>query len=261
MKRYGFIGYGNMGRAVLLSLLGNGYIAPDKVMVYNRTPDRLKELSASYPDVVIASDPSEIARASDVLFLCTDSSAVLGVLEDLSPYIDMRTHVVSINGGISIEEIEARHNGPVSRVIPTMIMTSGHGLTLITHGSRVPLAMQMDLQALFQRCSKVKVLAEDDLVRYTDLTSCAPGLLAMMVEAFVQAGARSSGLPLKEVQEVLLETLVGTASILAKGSESTHGLMEKVATKGGITEKGLRVLEMELPSTFDHMFEATRKAR
>jgi len=83
----------------------------------------------------------------------------------------------------------------------------------------------------------------------------------MLMEAFARSGARSSRLSLEEVKEIVIETLLGTAITLATGTDSTRGLMEKVATRGGMTEKGLEVLEMELPATFDRMFEATRAAR
>jgi len=260
MKRYGFIGYGNMGRAVVLSLLRDRSLVPDHVTVFNRTSDRLVELSETYPDLAIAACPSDVARASDVLFLCTDTSAVQGVMDEISSDLDMNTHLVTINGGVSIDEIEALYSGPVSKVIPTMIMSSGHGFTLIAHSSRVPLLMQEELQALFERSSKVKVLTESCLNDSTGLTSCAPGLMAMIVETFAQSGARSSGLSLEEVKEMVIETLLGTAITLATGTESIRGLMEKVATRGGMTEKGLEVLEMELPATFDRMFEATMTA-
>ncbi len=261
MKRHGFIGYGNMGRAVVLSLLKDRSLAPHQVTVFNRTSDRLAQLSESYPDVAISTSLQEIARVSDILFLCTDTSAVRGVMEEISPYLERNTHVVTINGGISMGEIEALHVGPVSKVIPTMIMGSGHGITLIAHGSQVPKLMQDELQALFHRSSKVKVVTEGNLNNCTDLTSCAPGLMAMMMEAFAKSGARSSGLPLDEVKEMVLETMLGTALTLSEDGATPRGLMDKVATRGGITEKGLKVLELELPSTFDRMFEATRAAR
>lgn len=250
-----------MGRALVLSLLRDRSLAPDHVTVFNRTSDRLSELSEIFPDVDISTSPSEVARASDVLFLCTDTSAVGDVMEEISRDLDGNTHVVTINSGIAIGTLEALHAGPVSKVIPTMIMTSGHGFTLIAHGSRVPPLLQEDLEALFQRSSKVKLVAEGCLNDSTDLTSCAPGLMAMMMEAFSESGARSCGLPLEEVREIVLETMLGTALTLATGNDNTLGLMDKVATRGGITEKGLKVLEMELPAIFDRMFEATRTAR
>jgi len=80
MKRYGFIGYGNMGRALVLSLQGDGSLTPDHVTIFNRTSHRLSELSGLYPDVVLSASPSEVARTSDILFLCTDTSVARDVM-------------------------------------------------------------------------------------------------------------------------------------------------------------------------------------
>ncbi len=258
MKRYGFIGYGNMGRAVVLSLLKDGTMLPEQVAVYNRTPDRCRELTAEYPDVTVLASAVDVAHSSDVLFLCTTTAAVRDIMEEVSPLLQKGTHVVSINGGIRIADISPFYDGPVSKVIPTVTMVTGHGVTLIAHGPAVPETMQNDLSSLFQRSTKVRVMPEHELERTTDLTSCGPGLLAMITKCLVDAGARSSGLPRDEVEEMVCETLLGTALLLADGRETAQGVMEMVATKGGITEQGLHVLQRELPATFDRTFEATR---
>ena len=51
------------------------------------------------------------------------------------------------------------------------------------------------------------------------------------------------------------ETLIATALLLDEGKLSLNDLIEKVATKGGITEKGLQVMDDELPSTVKKMYE------
>ena len=55
---------------------------------------------------------------------------------------------------------------------------------------------------------------------------------------------------------MVLETLMGTALTLESGV-SVPELNEKVATKGGITEQGLKILEDELPAIFDMVFART----
>ena len=56
---------------------------------------------------------------------------------------------------------------------------------------------------------------------------------------------------------MVLETLLGTALTLCSGDVSFETLKSKVATKGGISEQGLAVLDQELPRLFDRVLEAT----
>ena len=56
--RCGFIGYGNMGSAVVRALLGSGSLCEHEVIVYNRTLGRLDDLRRQHPGAVIASSMS-----------------------------------------------------------------------------------------------------------------------------------------------------------------------------------------------------------
>ncbi len=68
----GFIGLGNLGRAIAGRLLDCGH----ELTVYNRTAGKAQGLAAQ-----VAASPAEVARRTDVVFLCLfDSQAVEDVL-------------------------------------------------------------------------------------------------------------------------------------------------------------------------------------
>ncbi|TGV00063.1 pyrroline-5-carboxylate reductase, partial [Mesorhizobium sp. M00.F.Ca.ET.186.01.1.1] len=56
---------------------------------------------------------------------------------------------------------------------------------------------------------------------------------------------------------ILVETMLGTALLLKNEQLGFDQLIERVATKGGITEEGLRVLAKTLPGGFDELFAMT----
>ena len=57
------------------------------------------------------------------------------------------------------------------------------------------------------------------------------------------------------------KTLAGTARILDDEKTGFGTLVVRVATKGGITKEGVRVLEARLPVVFDEVFHATTETR
>jgi len=259
--RCGFIGYGNMGGAVVRALLADGSLQERDVAVYNRTPGRLQGLRSQHPGVRITESMCEAASDVDAVFICVHTPAVPEVLSEIRGAMDPGTHLVTINGGIGIAEVQAACDGPVSKVIPSITIETGRGYTLVTHGSKVSVAQARVLESLFSRSSKVKVLSEDELGIATDLTSCGPGLMTEMIAQFARSGAKVGGIDDREALAMAAETMLGTALLLADGRSSPRTLEEQVATKGGITEQGLKVLESELPPTFDRMFEATMLKR
>lgn len=58
-----------------------------------------------------------------------------------------------------------------------------------------------------------------------------------------------------------MKTLEGTLKFIAENDLSFDEVISRVATKGGITEEGIRVLQVGLPETLDAMFDKAIKKR
>jgi len=74
------------------------------------------------------------------------------------------------------------------------------------------------------------------------LMSCGPAFLALVVDALADAGARH-GLEPGQARRLVVETMAGTAAYLDANGLNAADLRRRVATPGGLTEKGLGVLE------------------
>ncbi len=57
------------------------------------------------------------------------------------------------------------------------------------------------------------------------------------------------------------ETLAGTVELLANDGCGFSEIVERVATKGGITEEGVKVIKREIPAMYDDLLEATSVKR
>ena len=57
--------------------------------------------------------------------------------------------------------------------------------------------------------------------------------------------------------DLLNQTLLGTAQLFCQKGVLYDELISRVATKGGITEEGLKILDRELPKVFDELFNST----
>ncbi len=254
---FGFIGYGNMGSAVVRALLKDGSMGQGEVIVFNRSSERLMTLTQPYPGVTIAASPHEVAASSDTLFLCVRSGAVHSIMGEIAPSLSPRTHLVTINGGVQISNLERAFPGAVSKVIPSMTIETGRGVTLMCHNGKVTSDQRAALSALFGRSSLVREVKEEQFEAASDLTSCAPGLLAEIMLKFAEGGARAGKLSKEATLEMVLETMMGTAILLTDRGMDPEELKAQVATKGGITEQGLKVLASELPQVYDQVFRAT----
>ncbi|MCX6651597.1 MAG: NAD(P)-binding domain-containing protein [Methanomassiliicoccales archaeon] len=253
--KVGFIGLGNMGAALAAGLLVHRGLRSDQVVLFNRSPAKAVAFRDRFPGAEVAGSSAEIAARSDIIFVSVPTTQVLNVLRELAP-LSHRAHLVVTNGGLTVDQMERLCQGAVSKLVPSVTMEVGRGVSLLCHGRSVPLEASKTLEGLLAKASAVKLISEGQFNAATELTSCGPALMAEMMEQFCAAGVRHGPLDAQEAWGMVLETLMGTALLLEKGI-SVPDLKERVATKGGITEQGLKILESELPAVFDHMMAKT----
>jgi pyrroline-5-carboxylate reductase len=257
MNKVGFIGYGHMGSVMLRSLLATKAIAPEQVLISTRTGNRLHSLKEDFPGIEVADSNFAVAENSSMLFLCVGTSQVNPVLSEIVGVLSAATHLVIISGGLEISSVEQLFDGPITKLIPTIIAEVREGVTLICHNARVSPAENNRVGEMFARIGKVRVISEHQFEICADFTSCAPGLLACICDQFVRAGVKQGDIAYDDAAEMLLQTLYGTAKLLLQNRENFGELLRRVATKGGATEGGAAVLESMLPAVFDSVFSVT----
>jgi pyrroline-5-carboxylate reductase len=257
VNKIGFIGYGHMGSVMLGSLLATKAITPEQVIISTRTGNKLDSLKRDFPGIEITDANSVVAENSAILFLCIGTSQVQSVLSEIVGVLNIATHLVIISGGLEISSVEQVFDGPITKLIPTIIAEVHEGVTLICHNAKVSPTQSNHIDEMFTRIGKIRVIAEHQFEICADFTSCAPGLLAGICEQFIRAGIKKGDILHADAAEMLLQTLYGTAKLLLQNREDFGELRRRVATKGGATEGGAAVLEAMLPAVFNTMFSTT----
>jgi len=257
MNKTGFVGFGNMGGTMLKALLKAGAMPQDQVIVFNRTPEKLKSFSEEYPMVNIAASINDLATKCERIFICTATDEVKPVLAALMPGLPENAHVISIAGTIEMRCLESVFDGKITRIMPTMISEVGEGVTLVCHNNKVQAADREFVNDAFSKIGKVKEILEDRFDLAADLTSCSPAFYAAILHNLVEIAVQYGYFGESEIKELVLSTCYGTTKLLTETGTDFTGLISRVATKGGISEEGVRVLNDRLPATFDELLAVT----
>jgi len=251
----GIIGLGSIGQMLVAAFCKSAAVDPRQLVVFNRTREKAERLRADYP-AAIADSAQEVCQQAELVFVCTKPLDMLPLLRELA--IPDQTHVVSVAAGVSIADLERVHAGPVSKLIPTVTSQELRGVSLYTCSQRVTPQQREAFLRLLSSIGVAQEVSEQEIETATILTSSAPGLIAGILESFAQAAVRRTPeLSIDLARRMLVETMLGTAMLLQKEQLGFDQLIERVATKGGITEEGLRVLDKTLPSSFDELFAMT----
>lgn len=257
MEKYGFIGYGSMASMLMDGFLKTKILQIGQVMVSTRTKSRLEDLVEKWPGINLAENNMQLAKECKYIFICVKPLEVKGVLDEIIDFLGSDTHLISIAACVTIKDLETVFPGQITKVIPTFISEVGEGISLVCHNSQVSEVNKDNIEKLLNTISTVSIIKEENFEIGADLTSCAVGFIAGIFQEFVEAGVRQSSLTRKEAEQMVRSTLYGTAKLLCEKDISFNQTIDRVATKGGITEEGVKVIQKGLPFVFDTLLDKT----
>lgn len=257
MTRYGFIGTGSMGSMLIRKIIGSGLVAPDRISASSKSGISARALAGT---TGITADPSNrtVAGKADVLFICVKPIEVRGVLDEVRDAMKPDALLVSIAGCVSLENLRDWSGDTVHcvRIIPSVTAEENAGISLVAWGHGVTPEDKKLVLGLLNAISTAVEIDERDFDLYTNLTSCGPALIVAMMREFAGAAVRTGTIPPELAEYLVKETMVGTARILEGEQATFDNVIGRVATKGGSTEEGVKVLQARLPDVMDEVLLA-----
>jgi pyrroline-5-carboxylate reductase len=233
--KLGLIGAGNMASA-----LARGIGEP--VLVADIDREKAVRLAEEFGGEAVASN-AELAEQADAIVLCHKPKQLEEVAAEIGGGGSV---VISILAAVTTDRLQAAYPGAaVYRFIPNIPAEVGRGVLCYTPGPRAGEGPEAEILDLFGRAGTVIRLDDEPLIEPAmALMSCGPAFMALVAEAFADAGA-AHGLTPEDAVRMTVETMAGTAAYLGERGYDTAALRARVATPGGATERGLNRLEDE----------------
>jgi pyrroline-5-carboxylate reductase len=261
MNKTGFIGFGAMGGIMVEALARARAIPEDQIILTTRTPDKMKDFLVQHRKVEAVNSIKALAEKCGRIIVCTGTNEVKAVLEEIGRYASKDVHIITITGLIEMACLESIWYGSITRIMPTQLAAAGQGMTLVIHNAKVLPADRAFISEAFSKIGKVKEISEAQMDLAADLSSCAPAFYAAIIKAVTGAAQRHGGMPPEAIRDISLATMGGTVKLIAETGLSFDELINRVATPGGITEEGVKILERTLPPVFDEVLTATMSKR
>lgn len=230
--RLGFLGAGSMASALARGL-------GEPALVFDVQRERAEALAAEIGGEATGSG-ADLAEGADVVVLAHKPAQLEEAAEGVA---GAAKAVASIVAATPVARLEAVYpDVPVYRFIPNIPVEVGRGVLCYVPGALASQGPEDDLLRLLGRSGTVVTLDEGLIEPAMALMSCGPAFLALVVEALADAGARH-GLDDAQARRLVVETMAGSAAFLDANGLDAEGLRKRVATPGGLTEKGLGILE------------------
>lgn len=251
------IGVGVMGETLLSGLLKAGWSA-DAIIATDRREHRQAELVERY-GVRCLENPQAVAQA-DTVVLIVKPQDVGDVLDEISPHLRDGALVVSLCAGVPTDLIEKRlpEGTAVVRVMPNTPAQVGEGMAALSPGSHATDADLETVTTLMGAVGRAIVVPERYQDAVTAISGSGPAYLFFVVEAMIEAGVHL-GLPRDTASELVVQTMLGSATLLRDSGTHPTVLRENVTSPGGTTAAAIRQLEdHKVRAAFITAMEAAR---
>lgn len=241
MTTIAILGTGKIGEALLSGLISAGRPA-GSLTFSERSEERSAELATRYG--VAARTPGEAAAESDVLIVAVKPQDIGALIDQIAPTITPGTLVVSVAAGIPTKLYESRlpAGTPVVRVMPNTPIVVREAMSAVSPGAHATAAHLALVEDLLSSVGKVVRVLESQQDAVTALSGSGPAYFFFLVEAMIDAGILL-GLPRAVSTQLIIQSAVGSATMLRDTGEHPVTLREAVTSPGGTTIAAIRELE------------------
>ncbi len=227
------IGCGNMAGAMLARWLEDG-LAPELVTVVRPSGQTVAD------GVQVVTDAAQIAPVGGIVMLGFKPQQLPAIAPALATAVAPDATIVSILAGVSLADLAMTLPGhKLVRAMPNMPVRHGEGIVTLA-GER-----SGEIDALMQSLGHMQWLDdESQFDLYTAVAGCGPAYVYRFIEAIAAGGIRL-GLPEQEAVTIARAMVAGAAASAARSPLAPSELVTQVASKGGMTQAGLDVLDSD----------------
>lgn len=243
----GFLGAGKMATALARGIVRAGLVKPRQIIASDIVSAARRAFAKEVGARVTASN-SEVFQKATVIIMAVKPHQVEEVFADVREEAARRHLVISIVAGLkTTAAVFSEVFGPRTpfrfiRVMPNTPALVGEGAAGFCLGANARAADAKLAARILGGVGLAVEVPERLLDAVTGLSGSGPAYVFEMIEALSDGGVHA-GLPRELAIRLAAQTVLGAAKLVLETGEHPGRLKDMVASPGGTTIEGLRVLE------------------
>lgn len=248
MKKIGFIGMGNMARAMAMGFIRSGKVEAMDIGAFAPNQEKLRKNAAEVgflPYVNIES----LIDDSDVLVMACKPYQIESVLAQQTPrgvVRDLLKDKVLLSVAISWDLAKYTPlTDPSTRVqyiLPNTPAQVCEGVFIVEKDNMLTGEESAWLADLLSACGTVVVMPAHLIGAGSAVSGCGPAFAAMMLEAMADAAVKL-GVQRADAYKLAAQMVVGTGKLMLETSAHPGVMKDAVCSPGGTTIRGVIALE------------------
>ena len=238
------IGFGNMAKAIISGVLDSS-VNIGEIKVFDKISEQYNSFKKCNSELKQAESIADAINGADMVLLSVKPQNYPEVLSEITETqgYDKKLYI-SIAAGITSQSVsDALGGADVIRVLPNVPMIIGKGVSVICKNDNVDSEKFRFVCDIFGSAGNNVIINEEDMNAMIGVTSSSPAYVFRFINAIYE-GALAQGLDDNgELIKAICDVVIGSAELLKNSCDTPKELVQKVASKGGTTERALSVLD------------------
>lgn len=242
------IGAGSMGGTAARSFSSSSLFTADDITVTARHKETLDSFEGTGIHTSLSN--TDAIKGADIIIIAVRPAVAESVVKELAPAVDFANQImISFVAGVPSSKYLDWFSGASDKKIlpsfflamPNTAMELNEGLTFISPIHAKPIQVSL-VKAIFDSVGKSVIIEEELMNAGMALASCGLAYAMKYILSSVQGGIKM-GFDRDAAIKVVLQTVKGAAMLVSAHNADPEEEINKIATPGGYTIKGLREME------------------
>ncbi|MCM1101764.1 MAG: pyrroline-5-carboxylate reductase [Clostridium sp.] len=243
-QKIGFIGLGNMARAMIGGMLNNRAAMPEDIIGKARTNETESAVKSQF-NIKIAVDNAQVAAESDILFLAVKPLCMSEIIDEIRAQVKPGALVVSIAAGKTLSYLKdafQREDCKMIRCMPNTPALVLEGCTGVCAEEKVSSEELDEVMRLLNAFGRAWIVPERLMDVVVGVSGSAPAYVFLFIEAMADE-AVAEGMPRGQAYEFAAQAVMGSAKMVLETGRHPGELKDMVCSPGGTTIQAVKVLE------------------
>jgi len=243
MYKLGFIGCGNMGKAMIGGIIASGQLKAEEIIVSDLNE---AALTLAHEELAIHTTTDSVALAKDsaIIVVAVKPNIYGIVLDQIKEVITSSTIIVTIAAGIRIDFVEniLGLDQKIIRTMPNTPALVNEGMTAMCPNKNISEEEKTMVLNLLSGFGKTEIVGEYLIDAVIGVSGSAPAYVFMFIEAMADA-AVLAGMPRKQAYTFAAQAVYGSAKMVIETGLHPGELKDMVCSPGGTTIEAVKMFE------------------
>ena len=239
--RFGVIGAGNMGKALIKGFIEGNVLKASEISVFDVYEPSLIKCCETF-GTNKAADIAEAVSDADYVLMAVKPQQFDEALAEVNKSLSDKTIVISIAAAVTVKRIENIIGGrKLVRVMPNTPAQVGAGVSAVC-----PVRLDDEetefVKGLLGTCGQVVICNEKTLDAIGCVSGTGPAYVMLFIEAMADA-AVALGIKRDDALKIAAGTVMGSGKMVLDTGVHPAVLKDQVCSPGGTTIAGVMALE------------------